>query len=206
MSRSVPTLIVDDHALIRDGIDRALKDSEFKVIAEAASLMEAIAQVKKWQPRMILLDLQLPDGSGLDLVKSARSLDPSTAILILTVGESYEELSRAKSEGASAYVLKSAPISQLLAVMRIAIRSPNNFVDATQIKPKPRSKVVLTAREGETLGLLVTGATAKEMATLLFLSEATVKSHLATLYRKLEAKNRIQAIERAKNEGLLNLK
>jgi DNA-binding NarL/FixJ family response regulator len=206
MSNVIPTLIVDDHALIREGIGRALKESEFKVIAEAASLSEAIAQVRKSQPKMILLDLQLPDGSGLDLIPLIREIDPSTSILILTVGESYEELSRAKDEGASAYLLKSAPISQLLAVMRIAIRSPNNFVDATQIKPQPRTRVVLTARECEVLGLLGTGVTAKEMAAALFLSEATIKSHLATLYRKLEAKNRIQAIARAKNEGLLNLK
>ena len=206
MSNVIPTLIVDDHVLIREGIGRALKESEFKVIAEAASLSEAIAQVRKSQPKMILLDLQLPDGSGLDLIPLVREIDPSTSILILTVGESYEELSRAKDEGASAYLLKSAPISQLLAVMRIAIRSPNNFVDATQIKPQPRTRVVLTARECEVLGLLGTGVTAKEMAAALFLSEATIKSHLATLYRKLEAKNRIQAIARAKNEGLLNLK
>ena len=199
-------LLVEDHALIRYGIRSAFAGTEFAICAEAASINEAKVLLAKANFDVVVLDLNLPDGSGHVLTEIIRKMKISVPIIILTMEEDPSELERARLFGASAYVLKSSPITELIKALKHAILQPLRFLNSTTINPKKGRDFQLTAREREILELLPSGMTAREVGSLLFLSEATVKSHLASLYRKLEVKNRSQAIDIAAKEGILFLK
>lgn len=205
---SITTLLIDDHVLIREGLAHALEKTEFFVVAQAASASEAIIQVTRSRPKMVLLDLNLPDGNGNEVIPFIRSTCQESVIVVLTMESDYDQLAIAKAAGASAYVLKSSPLPELLAAMRRAITHPRRFSSPTTISNPtiPASKPSafdLTSRELEILQILPTGFSAREIGSLLFISEATVKTHLASIYRKLQVSNRVQAIESARKHGLL---
>jgi DNA-binding NarL/FixJ family response regulator len=194
MSRRV--LIVDDHPIIRHGLELALTAANFTVCAYAASKGEAIAQIAHVNPDLILLDLNLPDGSGFEVAKWARGISDEIGIVILTLNDSPEFLLAALAAQASGYVLKSEPISEVIATLERALINPLSFT-ATGLHKAIKSKSqlpVLSAREFSVLEILATGKTAKEIARELYLSEATIKTHLAHIYRKLEVTNRTSAI------------
>ena len=207
-NEGIATLLIEDHVLIREGLQRAFEKTEFFVVAQAASLNEAIIQLARSKPKMILLDLNLPDGNGNEVIPFIRSTCKESVIVVLTMAADYEQLAIAKAAGATAYVLKSSPLPELLSAMRRAITHPRRFSGAASISV-PRlsdSKPLafdLTSRELEILHILVTGLSAREIGSQLFISEATVKTHLASLYRKLAVNNRVQAIESARKHGLL---
>ena len=206
MTGPTRVLLVEDHVLIRGGIRSAFSETEFDICAEAASISEARILVAKANFDVAVLDLNLPDGSGHLLTDMIRSMNSSVPIIILTMEENPSELERARLSGASAYVLKSSPIPEFIKTIKLAIEQPLRFLNSTTIYPKRGRDFQLTPREREILDFLPSGMTAREVGSLLFLSEATVKSHLASLYRKLEVKNRSQAIDVAAREGILFLK
>jgi len=177
-------LIVDDHELIRTGLVQAVRGAGHNIIGEAATLAEARAQLLFTKPEIVIVDVNLPDGSGLDLIT------PLAKFIVLTLGDDPSSLQRAHEKGAAAYVLKGEPIDHLLSVMNQLENSTYHFAAPAV----PKNRFDLTQRELDVLQILQTGWSAKEMASHLFLAEATVKSHLASIYRKLDAKNRTQAI------------
>jgi len=177
-------LIVDDHELIRNGLVQALRGAGHNIVGEAASIAEAKAQLLFTQPEVVIVDVNLPDGSGLDLIT------PLAKFVVLTLGEDPNTLSIAHKRGAAAYIRKGEPISHLLTVVEQLENSSYHFAAPAL----PRNRFDLTQRELDVLQILQTGWSAKEMAAHLFLSEATVKTHLTSIYRKLEVKNRTQAI------------
>jgi len=177
-------LIVDDHELIRSGLVQAVRGAGHNIIGEAATLAEARAQLLFTKPEIVIVDVNLPDGSGLDLIT------PLAKFIVLTLGDDPTSLQRAHEKGAAAYVLKGEPIDHLLSVMNQLENSTYHFAAPAV----PKNRFDLTQRELDVLQILQTGWSAKEMASHLFLAEATVKSHLASIYRKLDAKNRTQAI------------
>ncbi len=197
-------LIVDDHVLIREGLRRALTVTDFDVIGEAASLSEAKIRYEALQPAAILIDLNLGDGSGLDFAEWVRKKSPNCAIIVLTMDDRAEVLARAKQVGVNAYVLKEAPLNELVSALNFVISNPRKFFTAARVKPTLTKLFDLTARESEILALLPEGLSNREMASLLFISEATIKTHLLSLYRELKVKNRIQAIEVARSNNLLS--
>ena len=177
-------LIVDDHELIRTGLVQAVRGAGHNIIGEAATLAEARAQLLFTKPEIVIVDVNLPDGSGLDLIT------PLAKFIVLTLGDDPASLHRAHERGAAAYVLKGEPIDHLLSVMNQLENSTYHFAAPAV----PKNRFDLTQRELDVLQILQTGWSAKEMASHLFLAEATVKSHLASIYRKLDVKNRTQAI------------
>ena len=202
----VTVLIIDDHQVVREGVRSALTLAGFSVVGEAASKNEAIAQIAHKGPEVIIVDLHLPDGSGLEIVSWARRISQEIGIVVLTLSGSDEHLLAALQAGASAYVLKSAPLTQVLAAVRHAADSPLTFSGEglSQALSRKSENFGLTARELEVLALLSKSETSAKIAAQLFISEATVKTHLSAIYRKLEVSNRTQAVVAALKYGLVN--
>ncbi len=199
-------LVIDDHVLVREGLRRALsKNESMTIIGEAASKREALVQIPHHKPEVIVVDLHLPDGSGLEIIAWARALSQQMGIIALTFSTQPEHVLACMQSGASAHVAKSAPISELVDAIEKSVSHPLTFSTrrATDLISKRNESIGLTARELEILEILPTGDTVAEIAIRLFVTEATVKSHLAAIYRKLKAGNRVQAINAARSAGLL---
>ena len=186
--------IIDDHSLIRSGVSNALLNTKFRVVAEATSVNEGAAVINSYKPDICLVDINLGNGNGIDLIKQSIARGTESKFVVLTMHDDLETLELAKQAGAVAYVTKSVPIEQLIQVLSVVSES-NTFIKRGDIKPAVTKKdFSLTVRELEVLSLLPTGATALAIAGVLFLTEATVKTHLAAIYRKLNAVNRAQAV------------
>ena len=204
MNRRV--LIVDDHPIVRAGLEQALINANFTICAVAASKNEAIAQIARTNPNLILLDLNLPDGSGFEVASWARGVSQEIGIVILTLNDAPELLLAALSAQVSGFVLKSAPISEVIATLERALITPLSFTASglqKALKAKGRLPL-LSSRELEVLATLATGKSTKEIARQLYLSEPTIKTHLASIYRKLEVSNRISAVAVARENSWLN--
>lgn len=198
--------MIDDHALIREGLRRLIsRDDSIHVVGEAASKREALAQISHHDPDVIVVDLHLPDGSGLDVIAWARSASQKIGIVVLTMSNMPEHIRASMQSGASAHVDKSAPISEVLQAIRESADKPLSFTArrmTESIIAKNRA-IGLTPRELEILEKLPTGDTVQEIAAQLFVTESTVKTHLSAVYKKLGATNRVQAINAARKLGLL---
>ena len=203
MNRRV--LIVDDHPIVRAGLEAALIKANFTVCAHAASKNEAIAQIAHTNPNLILLDLNLPDGSGFEVANWARAISDEIGIVILTLNDAPELLLTALSARVSGFVLKSAPITEVIATLERALITPLSFTASGLYKALKAKEQLpnLSARELEVLTILATGRSTKEIAKELYLSEPTIKTHLASIYRKLEVNNRISAVAVARDNSWL---
>lgn len=192
---------MDDHPAIRTGLKRALEDAGLVCCGEAATRAEAFAQIAHKSPDAVILDLNLPDGSGLDVVQWIRKHSQQMAIVILTMSEEEIHLLAAMRAGASSYVKKSAPVSEVITTLRNSLALPGNFSapGIANALRNAKSAELLTQRELTVLQALLQPGTNAELAKGLFISEATFKTHLAAIYRKFEVKNRIGAIEKARN-------
>ena len=198
-------VIIDDHALIRAGLTDALTSAGFHVIAEAASKSEALAVLNNLTPDFCLVDINLGDGNGLEIIQTMSGKSAKTKYVVLTMNDDQSNLEAAKNSGASAYVLKGSPISELIEVLENISDGFEKFKLVGEVKNSPVVKDFgLTAKEIEVLQLLGGGATAALMGKQLFLTEATVKTHLAAIYRKLSASNRAQALSIAIANNLIS--
>jgi DNA-binding NarL/FixJ family response regulator len=188
-------LIVDDHELIRAGLSDALTKNGFEIIGEASSVAQGLAMLDQYKPEITLVDVNLGAASGIDLIEQAIASKSESKFIVVTMHDDAATLDLAKKAGAAAFVTKSAPVESLIEVIEKICAGVNRFLKAGEIKPSVSKKdFQLTARELEVLALLPTGATASAIGSILFLSEATVKTHLANIYRKLGAANRAQAV------------
>ncbi|MBA2508698.1 MAG: response regulator transcription factor [Nocardioidaceae bacterium] len=201
-------LLIDDHDLIRQGLRRAFERSDdFAVIGDAASLGQGEQQVASLKPQVVVIDLRLPDGSGLDLVRKMRQHVPTLGIVVLTMYAGDEQLFAALDAGASAFVPKDAPAEDVVAAARHAAVSPRSFTapdlaEAMQRRLKPTGPQ-LSPREREVLDLLAEGLGVAAIARKLYISESTAKTHISKIYDKLGAANRAQAIMNAIRAGLI---
>lgn len=188
-------LVVDDHELIRAGLSDALTKNGFEIIGEASSVAQALAMLNQYKPEITLVDINLGASSGIDLIEQAIASKSGSKFIVVTMHDDTATLETAKKAGATAFVTKSAPVESLIEVIEKIAAGINGFFKAGEIKTSISKKdFQLTARELEVLALLPTGATASAIGSMLFLSEATVKTHLANIYRKLGATNRAQAV------------
>ncbi len=188
-------LLVDDHALIRSGVAAALAHKNFEVVAEASSVSQGLAMLNAHKPEITLIDINLGSGSGIDLIKQAKKDGIRSKFVVLTMHDDNQTLELAKAAGAVAFITKSAPTDRLLEVVQSVAAGVDRFLKAGEINTLPERKDFdLTPRELEVLSLLPSGATANAIGAVLFLTEATIKTHLANLYRKLGAVNRAQAV------------
>lgn len=203
MSASV--LIIDDHPLVRDGVRRSLTAAGFNCVGEAGSLKEAIAMIALHNPDVITVDLNLPDGNGLEIIAWARKHSSSIAIIVLSLDGDLELVSAASQSGAQAFISKSESADHLISAINSILAQPTLFISSHTIALLNRQKLsdLLSPRERMVLTHLAGELSLTEIATAMFISHATVKSHCATIYRKLETRNRRSAVARAKTIGLL---
>mgnify|MGYP000341885629 CR=1 FL=1 len=218
----VRVLVVDDHTLFRCGIAAALANQEnLEVVGEASDGLEAIEKAKEIVPDVILMDLNMPNCSGLEATQALRTEMPQINILVLTVSDNESDLFAAMKFGAKGYILKNTEPEELIhAIFHIArggvIVSPlmatkllTEFKDLSAGAERESAReadTVLSPREGEVLQLLARGATNKEIGDALFISENTVKTHLRNIMEKLHLVNRSQAAAYAVKKGLVSYK
>jgi DNA-binding NarL/FixJ family response regulator len=197
-------LLVDDHALIRAGLANLLTQNNHEVVAEASTSSQASALINTHKPEIVLVDINLGTSSGIDLIKEIKKSGAASKFVVLTMHDDTQTLESAKDAGAIAFVTKSAPTESLLEILQTIATGTDKFLKAGKINQITVAKdFELTPRELEVLTLLPTGATANAIGALLFLTEATVKTHLASIYRKLAANNRAQAVSIAIENKLI---
>ena len=203
MSESV--LVIDDHPLVRDGVKKSLTAAGFNCVGEAGSLKEAIAMIALHNPDVITVDLNLPDGNGLEIISWARKNSPTIAIIVLTLEDDLHLVSAASQSGAQAFISKSESADHLISAITSVLRQPDLFISGHTVALLGRQKVqnLLSPRERMVLTQLEGELSLAEIASQMFISHATVKSHCATIYRKLETRSRRSTVARAKTMGLL---
>jgi len=202
---SASILIIDDHPLVREGVRRSLTAAGFNCVGEAGSLKEAIAMIALHNPDVITVDLNLPDGNGLEIIDWARKHSPAIAIIVLSLDDDLELVSAASQSGAQGFISKSESADHLISAINSVLAQPALFISTHTIALLGRQKLgdLLSPRERMVLTHLAGELSLTEIATAMFISHATVKSHSATIYRKLETHSRRRAVARAKTIGLL---
>jgi DNA-binding NarL/FixJ family response regulator len=206
---TIRVLLVDDHALIRQGLRRAFEATDdLEVVDEASSYAQALAVARQVEPQVCVVDVNLGDGSGIDLCKELRGILPEVGLVVLTMYDGDEHLFGALEAGASAFVLKSAPADEVASAVRQAAASPTAFT-ANDLAGAMRRRmttatVQLTPREHEILQLLGKGMSVAQVSGALFISQSTAKTHMSKLYEKLDASNRTQAVMAAVRLGLIS--
>ncbi|WP_214406037.1 response regulator [Pseudonocardia lacus] len=208
---TVKVLIVDDHPVVRDGL-RGVIDGEpdMQVVGEAGDGAEALARVADAADGgvdVVLMDLRMPRMGGVEAIKELRRTAPSVRVLVLTTFDTDRDVLPAIEAGATGYLLKDTPRAELLRAVRAAHRGEAVLSPAVagrlmgQVRgPEPE---VLSARELEVLALVAAGSTNRETAQKLFISEATVKTHLLHIYAKLGVRDRASAVAVGYQRGLL---
>lgn len=194
-------MIVDDHAVVRHGLKSAIESHGYEVVAVAGSINEAHAYMAQTNPDAMIIDINLPDGSGFELVAWARTISTTIAIIVLTLNDGADYVRAAKNAGANAFIVKNAPLSDLLAAVDFALSSPTSFSSKPIFKAGTDSG--LTARELDILRSINLGWSNTSIATHLYISVSTVKTHISSIFRKLDAENRVQALAIARERGLL---
>lgn len=204
----IGVLLVDDHLVVRSGL-RALLGTQpdIEVVAEAASGEEALQLVADCQPAVVVMDLAMGAGmDGIEAIRQLRARNPNQAILVFTTYDSDADIVRAVDAGAMGYLLKDAVPEEIFAAIRGAVqgRSVMSPPVASRLFQQLRNpEEILTPREAELLSLLTEGLSNRELGKRLFISEATVKTHLAHIYAKLGVDTRAAAIATAiRREGM----
>ena len=212
---SIRMLVADDQSMVRAGFRMLLGGEEdIEVVAEASNGLEAIDKAARFDPTVVLMDIRMPELDGLEATRRILAADASARILILTTFDLDEYVYEALSAGASGFVLKDDPPEQLLAAIRTvaagdALLSPaitkRVIAQFTRIpRPPPRKELEeLTAREREIFRLIANGLSNAEIATQLFISDTTVKTHVTHILSKLDLRDRVQAVVLAYQAGLV---
>jgi DNA-binding NarL/FixJ family response regulator len=213
---SIRVLIADDQALVRAGFRKILEaDSDLEVVAEAADGLEAVEAAQRLAVDVVLMDIRMPNLDGLEATRRLLGANSETRVLILTTFGLDEYVYEALRAGASGFLLKDAPPEDLLAAVRVIARG-DALLDPTitraviaEFARRPvRSELTkkledLTAREREVLELLARGLSNAEIARLFVVSDGTVKTHVASVLRKLGLRDRVQAVIYAYESGLV---
>ena len=202
-------LLVDDHELIRSGLAGVFDlEEDMTIVAQAGSVVEALKKYDELRPDVVVADLQLQDGTGLDIVRSIRKVSNTTGLVVLTMHSGDDQIFAAMQAGASGFVGKDAPSGEVIRAARHAAVSPRSFVCTGLVGAMMRRSAAestrLSDREHEVLLLLADGLGAAAIGEKLYLSESTAKSHIARIYQKLGASNRAQALVTAMRIGLLS--
>ena len=202
----ISVVIADDHPLVRDGIVAILtREDDLDVVAQAASGPEAVAMVAHHDPDVVLMDLRMPGGDGVDAIRTLRASGARQRILVLTTYDTDHDIRAALAAGADGYLLKDTPRTDLIRAVRdLAAGRPVLSASAlAALAGRGGPAVALTAREADVVRELAAGGTNREAAARLHVSETTFKTHLSRVYEKLGVSDRAAAVRVAYERGLI---
>ena len=204
---SIRILSVDDHPLLREGIAMLIENQpDMVLVGQAATGREAIEQFRQHRPDVTLMDLRLPDISGIDALIAIRTESPDACVVVLTTFEGDVEIQRALEAGARGYLLKTTPAKELVEVIRQTHAGKKRIpAEVAAHLAEHMGEEGLTPREVEVLRHLAEGNRNKDIAGLLFISEETVKVHIKHIMEKLGANDRTGAVAIAVRRGIIQL-
>ncbi|MFH1639862.1 MAG: response regulator transcription factor [Chloroflexota bacterium] len=209
-------LVVDDHPVFRQGLVSVLEEwPELQLVGQAVNATEAVSMAMELQPDIVITDIRMPDGNGVEATAALQQKLPQIKVLILTVSDEDDDLFSAIEAGARGYLLKSSDLDGLISAIRVvaagdviitptmAVKLMNELRQGNKHRNNEELNV-LSPRERQVTQLVATGASNKEIAAGLSISETTVKAHLRSILEKLHVKNRAQAAAKAVSKGLLD--
>ena len=208
----ISVLIVDDHAVVRQGLRTLLElQEEIEVVGEASNGVESVDQARQLLPDVVLMDLMMPEMDGIEATRSIRSLSPSTKVIILTSFAEDDKVFPSIKAGAQGYLLKNVSPADLIKAVKAAHRGEvqldpeiaKKLMDEYSSRPSKPTSGELTEREMEVLRLIARGLNNRDIAGKLVLSEKTVKTHVSNILSKLHLSDRTQAAIYAFREGLV---
>ncbi len=210
MRERIRVLIADDHPVVRAGLrDMLSAQPDFDVVAEAVNGAEAVTLATRLQPHVVLMDLRMPEMDGVSAIAQIKTQNRDIQILVLTTYDTDSDILPAVEVGATGYLLKDAPREELFQAIRAAAQGKPMLTPsiAARLMERMRSPTVeaLTSREIDVLKLVAKGANNKQIASQLYITEATVKSHLIRIYGKLGVEDRTAAVTKALEQGILRL-
>jgi DNA-binding NarL/FixJ family response regulator len=208
----VDVLLVDDHAIWRGGVRSMLDDTEFRVVGEADSGKAALQVARELNPRIVLLDIRMAGGDGLDALRAIKSAHPAMAVIMLTTYDNPTYMARAVAGGAAGYLQKGVDRDELLRALR-AVAGGEMLLNASDLIRSLRGVTgegagstdliePLTDREEEVLRLVATGLNNRDIAAVLFVAESTIKTHVEHIIGKLGVSDRVQAAVWAARHGV----
>jgi DNA-binding NarL/FixJ family response regulator len=203
-------LVVDDHPVVREGLVSVLEDQpEIEVVGSLDSAERAVAQIGRLRPDIVLLDLELPGMDGVAAIPQLLAAHPATGVIVFTAYDTEERVLGALRAGARGYLLKGASGQEIAQAIRVVQAGGSHLAPRVastvlaQVKGASRASPELSPREHEVLRLVADGLPTKQIARALNITERTVKFHVASLMRKLDADNRAQMVAVAAQRGLL---
>ncbi len=216
MSEIIKILIADDHPVVREGLISMIKrEPDFQVVGEATNGVEAVVKTHELKPDIVLMDLRMPELDGVEAIRQISSSDPSIKFIILTTFSDDEYIFRGIEVGARAYLLKDAPREDLFKAIRavnrgesliqpvVASKVLSRFAELSRQVQTPTE--LLSEREIEVLKLVAKGNANKEIAAELSITDSTVKTHVSSIFQKLNARDRTDAVMQAVKRGIIKI-
>jgi two-component system response regulator DegU len=213
---TIRVLLADDHRMLREGLRRSLTEEGFEIVGEAENGEQAVRMVADLQPDVVLMDVSMPEMDGLEATRLIGGSFTATQVIMLTMHADQEVLADAIRAGASGYLVKDCSTEEIGAAIRMAVQGDTALspqLAATMLDEVRRLDVpdtseedrIITKREEEVLQLIADGCSTPEVAEQLYISQKTVKNHLASIYQKLDARDRTQAVLQAVRMGIVHL-
>ncbi len=212
---TIRLMLADDHRMLREGLRRSMTDQGFDIVGEARDGDEAIRLAEELEPEVILMDVTMPEVDGVEATRQIKIGHPEIKIVMLTMHADQEVLAAAIRAGASGYLVKDCSTDEIANAVRMAASgetalSPQlaaSMLDEVRKLDQPANEEdrIITKREEEVLQLIADGCSTPEVAEQLYISQKTVKNHLASIYQKLDARDRTQAVLQAVRMGIVHL-
>ena len=213
---TIRVLLADDHRMLREGLRRSLSEEGFDIVGEAENGEQAVQLAAELKPDVILMDVSMPELDGVEATRAIKAVEGAPKVVMLTMHADKEVLAEAIRAGATGYLVKDCSIDEIAEAVRMAMQGDTalsaqlaaSMLDEVRRVDPPNTSDddrVITKREEEVLQLIADGCSTPEVAEQLYISQKTVKNHLASIYQKLDARDRTQAVLQAVRMGIVHL-